>query len=570
MDNLKNVRISMFDRTNNSSQPVNVVTSANAVIVDGEEKNIKEYVDGSNLINTHISPKVDFGKYTTESDLFGENINDVVSEFIQHYTGGSPSNQPPVGPAPTLPMPGSTPAVSTTVPVEFTKRVEALETKLAAIESNENSTSSATTTPVSGLMFDCIEDIFPIQLDLSKFKSGLNAEYETNNNFVKSDIINIPELYYSSNDFRNDVNEKHKPLLCIKFKKGCEESEISSALDNLKINVYSKAGIKLTTYPNYNNLYQKYTYDKSKNLGTIVDNTSTYSGKIYYKVEDYIFPEYMIVSLTNQFIDESTSDLKYNNTFYYTSGQEYPDISDDKNLIIEMTGKSNVYKKSIYTCVVPFIITEFTNNNNAYDLIIEEYEKGTRSKNGEFLNNFFDDYGAVKNWTIPESTKFDCTNLSLPEPQCGIHNVYTERTKDNRYRIHYLESYDNQYYNRRGAQKCMIALSNTIKMYDPYGPNPPARTFKTFVNRDIQIEPFDYSIAASLSSGFQVTQKPILTRNGIYYIYGPNIINYDSIDSLEFTIEIPMGGDFGMVGSLLNQVPITIFKQKAVSEMDHL
>ena len=56
MDNLKNVRISMFDRTNNSSQPVNVVTSANAVIVDGEEKNIKEYVDNSNLINTHISP----------------------------------------------------------------------------------------------------------------------------------------------------------------------------------------------------------------------------------------------------------------------------------------------------------------------------------------------------------------------------------------------------------------------------------------------------------------------------------------------------------------------------------
>ena len=283
----------------------------------------------------------------------------------------------------------------------------------------------------------------------------------------------------------------------------------------------------MTTYPNYNNLYQKYTYDKSKNLGTIVDKTSTYSGKIYYKVEDYIFPEYMIVSLTNQFIDEST-------------------------------------------CVVPFIITEFTNNNNAYDLRIEEYEKGTRSKNGDFLNNFFDDYGAVKNWTIPESTKFDCTNLSLPEPQCGIHNVYTERTKDNRYRIHYLESYDNQYYNRRGAQKCMIALSNTIKMYDPYGPNPPARTFKTFVNRDIQIEPFDHSIAASLSSGFQVTQKPILTRNGIYYIYGPNIINYDSIDSLEFTIEIPMGGDFGMVGSLLKQVPITLFKKKDISEMDHL
>ena len=66
MDNLKNVRISMFDRTNNSSQPVNVVTSANAVIVDGEEKNIKEYVDSNTLISTHISPKVDFGKYTTE------------------------------------------------------------------------------------------------------------------------------------------------------------------------------------------------------------------------------------------------------------------------------------------------------------------------------------------------------------------------------------------------------------------------------------------------------------------------------------------------------------------------
>lgn len=177
MDNLKNVRISMFDRTNNSSQPVNVVTSANAVIVDGEEKNIKEYVDSSNLINTHISPKVDFGRYTTQSDLFGENINEVVSEFIQHYTGGG-SNEPPVSPVPTLPMPGLTPAVSVTVPVEFTKRVEALETKLAAIEATENSTSSATTTSVSQLMFDCIEDIFPVQLDLSKFKTRINMDYE--------------------------------------------------------------------------------------------------------------------------------------------------------------------------------------------------------------------------------------------------------------------------------------------------------------------------------------------------------------------------------------------------------
>lgn len=201
MDNLKNVRISMFDRTNNSSQPVNVVTSANAVIVDGEEKNIKEYVDGSNLINTHISPKVDFGKYTTESDLFGENINDVVSEFIQHYTG-SGSNQPPVGPAPTLPMPGSTPAASTTVPVEFTKRVEALETKLAAIESSGNSSSSTTTTPVGGLMFDCIEDIFPIQLDQKKYDS--TDEYTKR--YEKSNILPISEQYYFSTDSEYSVD----------------------------------------------------------------------------------------------------------------------------------------------------------------------------------------------------------------------------------------------------------------------------------------------------------------------------------------------------------------------------
>lgn len=200
MDNLKNVRISMFDRTNNSSQPVNVVTSANAVIVDGEEKNIKEYVDSNNLINTHISPKVDFGKYTTQSDLFGENINEVVSEFIQHYTGGR-SNEPPIGPAPTLPMPGLTPAASATVPVEFTKRVEALETKLAAIESSGNSTSSATTTPGRKLMFDCIEDIFPIQLDYRKFNtSELNLYQNGINAYKKSNILIVPEQYYFNND----------------------------------------------------------------------------------------------------------------------------------------------------------------------------------------------------------------------------------------------------------------------------------------------------------------------------------------------------------------------------------
>lgn len=567
MDNLKNVRISMFDRTNNSSQPVNVITSANAVIVDGEEKNIKEYVDSNNLINTHISPKVNFGKYTTESDLFGENINEVVSEFIQHYTGGG-SNEPPVSPVPTLPMPGSTPAASATVPVEFTKRVEALETKLAAIESKGNSTSSTTTTSVSQLMFDCIEDIFPVQLDLSKFKTRINMDYEKNNNFVKSDIINIPELYYESDDYGNRVNENLQPVLCIKFKKDFDFTERESALNNLKINVYAKVGIKFTTYQNYKQTYQKYTYDKTKNLGKI-----TGEGRNRYNVKEYDASECVFIKLTNQFIDESSSEFKYNTTFCYTSGQEYSDISDSKNLIIEMGGKSDVYKKSIHTCIIPLIITEYESNGKyGRDLNIEKYERETKSKNGDFLGNVFTNYGGFNSsGNIPESTKFDCINLPLPVSEYGIENVYVEIV-DNKFRIHYLGSFNTGgYYTKQGIQKLIIALSNTIKMYGDGSANQATGTFKTIIN-NTEIKVFDSSINSPLSAGFQVTQRPIFTKTGVYFIYGPNIINYDALDSVEFTVEIPFDcSNLSSGPNSLMQIPITAFKERDTSAgEDHL
>ena len=569
MDNLKNVRISMFDRTNNSSQPVNVVTSANAVIVDGEEKNIKEYVDSNNLINTHISPKVDFGKYTTQSDLFGENINDVVSEFIQHYTGGG-SNEPPVSPVPTLPTHGSTPAASTTVPVEFTKRVEALETKLAAIESSGNSTSS--TTPVSELMFDCIEDIFPVQLDQILYDST----DDHTKRYEKSTILPISEQYYFGTDSEFSVDTYMQPILCIKFKKDTSAETKNSILNNLKIEVHAllmASSHYLTGKKSYK--YQKYTYDKVNNIGSIEDNT--YYGSNKYYVNNCDYGTYSFIRLTNQSINESQSEFKYNYSFVYTSSLTYEEEKIE-NLIIQMNGRSEIYKKRIDTCMVPLMYIEFVDNDE--DSSILKYEKETEKRNGEFLNLF-----RVNQIDANlRDLKFDCIGLSLPSPINVMENVYVEKSSNNG---DYSVKYNIRIPYSKKTDTCRIVMvaSGTLKSYqrENYW-EIPTTTLINGENHKI----FEEKIADKYKDLF--LQRTILTYGGALFIYGPSYhINGKCLEKIEMITKVQYnsGGQYSY--GILRKLSNTRFKEKppvtestsgstsngrgepiAVNEFDHL
>lgn len=544
MDNLKNVRISMFDRTNNSSQPVNVVTSANAVIVDGEEKNIKEYVDSNNLISTHISPKVDFGKYTTQSDLFGENINDVVSEFIQHYTGGG-SNQPPISPVPTLPMPGSTPAASTTVPVEFTKRVEALETKLAAIESKGNSTSSTTTTPVGGLMFDCIEDIFPIQLDQKKYDS--TDEYTKR--YEKSNILPISEQYYFGTDSEYSVDTSMQPVLCIKFKKDTSTETKESVLNNLKIEIYAllmASSHYLTGKKSYR--YQKYTYDKANNIGSIEDNTHYGSTKYYVNNCDY--GTYSFIRLTNQSIDESQSEFKYNYSFVYTSSL----ISEEEkteNLIIQMNGRSEIYKKRIDICMVPLMYIEFVDNDE--DSNILKYEKETEKRNEEFLNKFRVNQIDANLGDL----KFDCVGLSLPSPINVMENVYVEKSSNNGdYGVKYNVRIP--YSKKNDTCRIVMAVSGTLKSYqrENYW-EIPTTTLINGENHKI----FEEKIGDKYKDLF--LQRTVLTYGGALFVYGPSYhINGKCLEKIEMLTKVEYNSGGLYSHGILRKISNTRFKEK--------
>lgn len=588
MDNLKNVRISMFDRTNNSSQPVNVVTSANAVIVDGEEKNIKEYVDSSNLINTHISPKVDFGKYNTESDLYGENINDVVSEFIQHYSGGS-SNQPPSGPAPTLPMPGSTPAVSTTVPLEFTKRVEALETKLAAIESSGNSTSSATTTPGRKLMFDCIEDIFPIQLDYRKFNtSELNLYQNGINAYKKSNILIVPEQYYFNNNGYGWLKiEKKQPMLCIKFKNGISNDEKTDIMSKLRVELYVKTGLmydydtQVTTYK-----YNRYLYDRSNGMngfGThVIGGNTSDPQKILDDNDNEIYRNCVFIRLTNKELDESESEFKYNESYIYTSYLNDSDVVngvENGNVVISLKDNSNVYKKFVETSVVPQIYTDFdtVDSYSSFGDKILNYEKHTKERNTEFLDNFFKNYNST-NLEIPETLLFDDNGLSLPNEYFGDNGIkgdnYNTFVEDigKSYRIHYLVK--NYFINSFAHNQIMsfaIAMSNTIKLYSAIDSDSPATTFKTFINSTLMSNVFDRSVSASLSAGFQIPQRPIVTRAGVFFVYYCSKINLGQIESLEFTLDLPKTPNIVTYIPMSRPMPNNRFKERDTSAReDHL
>lgn len=542
MDNLKNVRISMFDRTNNSSQPVNVVTSANAVIVDGEEKNIKEYVDSNNLINTHISPKVNFGKYTTESDLFGENINDVVSEFIQHYTGvGSPSNQPPSGPAPTLPMPGLTPAASTTVPVEFTKRVEALETKLAAIESGGNSTSSTGT--VSELMFDCIEDIFPVQLDQKLYDST----DDHTKRYEKSTILPISEQYYFGTDSEFSVDTYMQPILCIKFKKDTSAETKNSVLNNLKIEVHAllmASSHYLTGKKSYK--YQKYTYDKVNNIGSIEDNT--YYGSNKYYVNNCDYGTYSFIRLTNQSIDESKSEFKYNYSFVYTSSLTSEDEKTE-NLIIQMNGRSEIYKKRIDTCMVPLMYIEFVDNDE--DSSILKYEKETEKRNGEFLNLF-----RVNQIDANlRDLKFDCIGLSLPSPINVMENVYVEKSSNNGdYSVKYNVRIP--YSKKTDTCRIVIAASGTLKSYQRENYlEIPTTTLINGENHKIFEEGDKYRDL--------FLQRTVLTYEGALFIYGPSYhINGKCLEKIEMLTKVQYNSGGGYSYDILRKISNSRFKEK--------
>lgn len=571
MDNLKNVRISMFDRTNNSSQPVNVVTSANAVIVDGEEKNIKEYVDSNNLINTHISPKVDFGKYTTQSDLFGENINDVVSEFIQHYTGGG-SNEPPIAPTPKeLPMPGSTPAASTTVPVEFTKRVEALETKLAAIESKGNSTSSTET--VSELMFDCIDDIFPIQLDQKSY--DYNDEYTKKYN--KSNILLISEQYYFGNNSEYSIDTSMQPILCIKFKKDVSTETKETVLNNLKINVHALLFVSehyMTKEKSYK--YQKYTYDKANNIGSIEDNTRYGSTKYYVNNCDY--GTYAFIRLTNQSIDESQSEFKYNYSFVYTSSLTSKDEKRE-NLTIEMNGRSEVYNKSINTCIVPLMYVGFVNSDSDENSILK-YEAETEKRNAEFLNAF-----RVNQIDANlRDLKFDCIGLPLPSPINVIENVYVEKQSNNgdysvKYKIRIPYSI------KSIPCRIIIAASGTLKSYqrENYWEIP---VIVSINNETHKI--FEEKISDKYKDLF--LQRTILTYGGALFVYGPSYyINDKILGSVEMITNVKYNSGGLYSYGILRKISNTRFKENtpvtestsgstsngrgepiAVNEFDHL
>ena len=567
MDNLKNVRISMFDRTNNSSQPVNVVTSANAVIVDGEEKNIKEYVDSNNLINTHISPKVDFGKYTTQSDLFGENINEVVSEFIQHYTGGG-SNEPPVSPVPTLPMPGLTPAVSATVPVEFTKRVEALETKLAAIEYKGNSTTSTET--VSELMFDCIEDIFPVQLDQKLYDST----DDHTKRYEKSNILPISEQYYFDTDSEFSVDTSMQPILCIKFKKDTSEETKNSVLNNLKIEVYAllmASSHYLTGKKSYR--YQKYTYDKVNNIGSIEDNT--YYGSNKYYVNNCDYGTYSFIRLTNQSIDESQSEFKYNYSFIYTNSSTSEEEKIE-NLIIQMNGRSEIYKKRIDTCMVPLMYIEFVDNDE--DSSILKYEKETEKRNGEFLNLF-----RVNQIDANlRDLKFDCIGLSLPSPINVMENVYVEKSSNNGdYSVKYNVRIP--YSKKTDTCRIVMAASGTLKSYqrENYW-EIPTTTLINGENHKIFEEGDKYRDL--------FLQRTVLTYEGALFIYGPSYhINGKCLEKIEMLTKVQYNSGGGYSHGILRKISNTRFKEKppvtestsgstsngrgepiAVNEFDHL
>ena len=580
MDNLKNVRISMFDRTNNSSQPVNVVTSANAVIVDGEEKNIKEYVDNSNLINTHISPKVDFGKYTTESDLFGENINDVVSEFIQHYTGGSPSNQPPVGPAPTLPMPGSTPAVSTTVPVEFTKRVEALETKLAAIESKGISTSS--TKPASELMFDCIEDIFPLQLNYKKNDINRNYSYDGSNTIlVKSNILIVPEQCYFNDGYRYWKKNNKLPMLCIKFKDDVPYDKKQEIISKLKVELYVKTGTSFKTTSDFQTIvthkYNKYLYDVSGGLNSfgvneLIDGIP-HGRKIIDDNGKNINENCSCIRLTNKEMDQSTSEFKYNVSYIYSSKLNDSDVVDgveNGNVIISLNGDQKVYKKLINTAIVPMIYTEF--NNIGETLRIIDYETKTKEKNTEFLDKFFNDSYNPRDKEIPENLLFDNIYLELPNEDNIIGDNYNTFVEDfgNVYKIHYLVNCG-RYSGSNDVRKFAIAISNTIKKRLPNLPDGlQINDFTIFINNTQMGDLFDH-LNSPLSAGFQVQERPIITRNGVFFVYGPNKLNYGQIENFEFIVNIPKVPNVVMYGSkYLREMPNNKFKERVITGEDHL
>ena len=201
--------------------------------------------------------------------------------------------------------------------------------------------------------------------------------------------------------------------------------------------------------------YQKYTYDKVNNIGSIEDNT--YYGSNKYYVNNCDYGTYSFIRLTNQSIDESQSEFKYNYSFVYTSSLTSEEEKTE-NLIIQMNGRSEIYKKRIDTCMVPLMYIEFVDNDE--DSNILKYEKETEKRNEEFLNKFRVNQIDANLGDL----KFDCVGLSLPSPINVMENVYVEKSSNNGdYSVKYNVRIP--YSKKTDTCRIVMAASGTLKSY---------------------------------------------------------------------------------------------------------
>lgn len=77
MDKLKNVRISMLDKSTGKSKPVNVVTSADSVLMDGDVT-LKEYL-ANNMNNGGPIAGTGIGNVATKEIV--EGLKDELSDL---------------------------------------------------------------------------------------------------------------------------------------------------------------------------------------------------------------------------------------------------------------------------------------------------------------------------------------------------------------------------------------------------------------------------------------------------------------------------------------------------------
>lgn len=89
MDKLKNVRISMLDKSTGKSKPVNVVTSADSVLMDGDVT-LKEFLT-NNLANGTVVPGAGIGNVATKEIVEGlkdelSDLNEKINSLLEAIT----------------------------------------------------------------------------------------------------------------------------------------------------------------------------------------------------------------------------------------------------------------------------------------------------------------------------------------------------------------------------------------------------------------------------------------------------------------------------------------------------